>query len=71
MEKESITQEEQLLLTDQNLKLDECGLPKEMALELFKPLVLREVLSRGYAPNVKSAKYYLEQRSPEVWDILE
>ena len=53
------------------LKLNECGIPKEMALELFKPMVLREVLARGYAPNVKSAKFYLEGRSPEVWDILE
>src|SRR3989344_2004692 len=42
-----------------------------MALELFKPMVLREKLGRGYAPNVKSAKYYLESRVPEVWDILE
>ncbi|MFC1625198.1 DNA-directed RNA polymerase subunit beta', partial [Patescibacteria group bacterium] len=53
------------------LKLDECGIPKDMALELFKPMVLREILARGYAPNVKSAKYYLEGKSPEVWDILE
>ena len=53
------------------LKLNECGIPKEMALELFKPMILREVLARGYAPNVKSAKFYLEGRSPEVWDILE
>lgn len=53
------------------LKLDECGLPKEMALELFKPFVLREILSRGYAPNVKSAKFFLDQKSSEVWDILE
>jgi DNA-directed RNA polymerase subunit beta' len=42
-----------------------------MALELFKPFVLREILFRGYAPNVKSAKFYLDQRSAEVWDILE
>jgi len=42
-----------------------------MALELFKPMVLREILARGYAPNVKSAKFFLETRVPEVWDILE
>ncbi|RJR27452.1 DNA-directed RNA polymerase subunit beta' [candidate division WWE3 bacterium] len=60
-----------VIINGPNLKLNECGLPKEMALELFKPMVLREVLSRGYAPNVKSAKYFVEQRSDEVWDILE
>src|SRR3989339_1353565 len=42
-----------------------------MALELFKPMVLRELMLRGHAPNVKSAKFLLEERGPEVWDILE
>src|SRR4030043_2468042 len=60
-----------VIINGSKLKLNECGIPKEMALELFKPFVLREVLLRGFAPNVKSAKYYLETRSPEVWDILE
>ncbi len=60
-----------VIINGPDLKLNECGLPKEMALELFKPFVLREVLSRGYAPNVKSAKFYLEQKGPEVWEILE
>ncbi len=60
-----------VIINGPELKLDECGLPKEMALELFKPLVLKEILGRGYAPNVKSAKFYLESRSNEVWDILE
>ncbi len=60
-----------VIINGPNLKLNECGLPKDMALELFKPMVLREILARGYAPNVKSAKYYLESRVPEVWDILE
>ncbi len=60
-----------VIINGPKLKLNECGLPKEMALELFKPMVLREILLRGYAPNVKSAKYYLEGRTPEVWDILE
>jgi DNA-directed RNA polymerase subunit beta' len=60
-----------VIINGPDLKLDECGIPKEMALELFKPMVLREILARGYAPNVKSAKFYLETRTPEVWDILE
>jgi len=60
-----------VIINGPNLKLHECGLPKEMALELFKPFVLREIMFRGYAPNVKSARYYLDQRSTEVWDILE
>lgn len=60
-----------VIINGPSLKLDECGIPKEMALELFKPMVLREILSRGYAPNVKSAKFFLDARSSEVWDILE
>lgn len=54
-----------------HLKLNQCGLPKEMALEMFKPFVLRELIVRGFAPNVRSAKYILESRTPEVFDILE
>ncbi|MCA9302078.1 DNA-directed RNA polymerase subunit beta', partial [candidate division WWE3 bacterium] len=60
-----------VIVNGPTLRLDECGIPKEMALELFKPFVLRELLSRGIAPNVKSAKYVLESRVSEVWDILE
>ena len=60
-----------VIINGPELKLNECGLPKEMALELFKPFVLREILGRGLAPNIKSAKYVLESRSGEVWDILE
>jgi len=60
-----------VIINGPKLKLNSCGIPKEMALELFKPHVLKEVLARGYAPNVKSAKFYLEQRSSEIWDILE
>lgn len=60
-----------VIVNGPELKLHECGLPKEMALELFKPFVLKEILQRGYAPNVKSAKFVLEARGPEVWDILE
>ncbi len=59
-----------VIINGPNLKLNECGLPKEMALELFKPIVLREILARGFAPNVKSAKFFVDQRSSEVWDIL-
>ena len=54
-----------------DIKLDECKVPKEMALELFKPYVLRELIFQGYAPNVKSAKNIFERRGEEVWDILE
>jgi len=54
-----------------NAKLNECLVPKEMALELFKPYVLRELIFQGYAPNVKSAKHVFEKRGTEVWDILE
>lgn len=54
-----------------SVKLNECLVPKEMALELFKPYVLRELIFQGYAPNVKSAKHVFERRGTEVWDILE
>lgn len=60
-----------VIINGPDLKLNECGIPKEMALELFKPFVLRELLSRGLAPNVKSAKYVVEAKGAEVWDILE
>lgn len=60
-----------VIVVGPDLKLSECGLPKEMALEMFKPFVLREVIMRGYAPNIKSAKRYIEKRPPEVFDILE
>ncbi|OGD94614.1 DNA-directed RNA polymerase subunit beta' [Candidatus Curtissbacteria bacterium RIFCSPLOWO2_01_FULL_37_9] len=60
-----------VIVVGPELKLNQAGLPKEMALEMFKPFVLREIIARGYAPNVKSAKHYLERRSGEIWDILE
>jgi len=53
------------------LKLHECGLPKEMALELFKPFVINKLIERGYVKTVKSAKKVIQRRGPEVWDILE
>ncbi|WP_158738318.1 DNA-directed RNA polymerase subunit beta' [Alteribacillus sp. YIM 98480] len=53
------------------LKMYQCGLPKEMALELFKPFVMKELVSRGLAHNIKSAKRKVERVHPEVWDVLE
>jgi DNA-directed RNA polymerase subunit beta' len=60
-----------VIVVGPELTLSQCGIPKEMALEMFKPFVLREVIVRGYAPNIKSAKRFIEKRSPEVFDILE
>jgi DNA-directed RNA polymerase subunit beta' len=60
-----------VIIVGPELALSQCGLPKEMALEMFKPFVLREMIVRGIAPNVKSAKNLLERRPPEVFDILE
>ena len=60
-----------VIVVGPELKLNECGLPKEMALEMFKPFVLKEMIARGIAPNVKSAKNMLERKPPEVFDILE
>jgi DNA-directed RNA polymerase subunit beta' len=53
------------------LKLDQCGLPKKMALELFKPFVMRRLVEYNYAHNIKSAKRLVDRESPEVWDVLE
>ena len=60
-----------VIIVGPELSLTQCGLPKEMALELFKPFVLRELIVRGLAPNVKNAKNILERRDAEVFDILE
>lgn len=61
-----------VIIVGPELALNQCGVPKEMALELFKPFVIREVIARGYTtPNAKAAKRYIERRSPEVFDILE
>jgi DNA-directed RNA polymerase subunit beta' len=60
-----------VIIVGPELKLSQCGLPKDMALEMFKPFVLREMITRGIAPNVKSAKNMLDRRPPEVFDILE
>ncbi len=60
-----------VIVVGPKLGLDQVGLPKEMALEMFKPFVLREMIARGLASNVKGAKNVLELRPSEVWDILE
>ncbi|MCJ7826190.1 DNA-directed RNA polymerase subunit beta', partial [Patescibacteria group bacterium] len=60
-----------VIVVGPELKLTQCGIPKEMALEMFKPFVLRELIVRGIAPNVKNAKNVLDRRTPEVFDILE
>ncbi|HUV42731.1 MAG TPA: DNA-directed RNA polymerase subunit beta' [Patescibacteria group bacterium] len=59
-----------VIVVGPELKLNQCGLPKEMALEMFKPFVLREMILTGIAPNVKNAKNVLDQKPPEVFDIL-
>ncbi len=53
------------------LKIYQCGLPKEMAIELFKPFVMKELVANGTAHNIKSAKKMVEKLQPEVWDVLE
>lgn len=59
------------IIVGPELRIDQCGIPKEMALELFKPHLLREIILRGLAPNIKSAKNFLEQKDPIIFDILE
>ncbi len=54
-----------------DLKLHQCGLPRRMALELFKPFVMHQLVSQGLAPNIKSARRQVERAKPEVYDILE
>jgi len=60
-----------VIIVGPELKLHQCGLPKRMALELFKPFVMHRLVSMGLAQNIKSAKRIEEQGRPEVWDILE
>ncbi|MGI6652826.1 MAG: DNA-directed RNA polymerase subunit beta' [Christensenellales bacterium] len=60
-----------VIVVGPELKLHQCGLPKEMALELFKPFVMEQLVKRGISTNVKSAKRAVEKVRPEVWDILE
>ena len=60
-----------VIVVGPELGLHQVGLPKDMALEMFKPYVLRELIVQGVAPNVKSAKHALERKEPEVYDMLE
>ena len=60
-----------VIVVGPELKLYQCGLPKEMAVELFKPFVMKELVGRGIAQNIKNAKRMVERLRPEVWEILE
>lgn len=60
-----------VIVVGPELKLHECGLPKELALELFKPFIIRRLVERGYVKTVKSAKKMIERKATEVYDILE
>jgi len=53
------------------LKLHQCGLPKTMALELYRPFVIAKLVEYNYASNVKGAKRFIERERPEVWEVLE
>jgi len=60
-----------VIVVGPELKLHQCGLPKKMALELFKPFIFQKLEERGYVTTIKSAKKMVEKEKPEVWDILE
>ena len=60
-----------VIVVGPEMKIYQCGLPKEMAIELFKPFVMKELVSRKLAHNIKSAKRMVEKAKPEVWDVLE
>ena len=60
-----------VICVEPKLKIYQCGLPKEMAIELFKPFVMKELAANGTAHNIKSAKKMVERLQPEVWDVLE
>ena len=60
-----------VIVVGPQLQMYQCGLPKEMALELFKPFVMKELVAQGIAHNIKSAKRKVERVQPEVWDVLE
>ncbi len=60
-----------VIVVGPELKIHQCGLPKEMAIELFKPFVMKELVSRGISHNIKNAKKMVERLQPEVWDVLE
>ncbi|MGI6693913.1 MAG: DNA-directed RNA polymerase subunit beta' [Limnochordia bacterium] len=60
-----------VIVVGPKLRMHQCGLPKEMALELFKPFVMKELVEKGIAHNIKSAKKMVDRVRPEVWDIVE
>ena len=60
-----------VIVVGPELKIYQCGLPKEMAIELFKPFVMKELVQKGIAQNIKNAKKMVERLRPEVWDVLE
>ncbi|MEK8024079.1 MAG: DNA-directed RNA polymerase subunit beta', partial [Candidatus Hydrogenedentota bacterium] len=60
-----------VIVVGPELKLNQCGLPKKMALELFKPFIMRVLVNRGMASNIKAAKKMVERGSPEVWEVIE
>ena len=60
-----------VIVVGPSLRLNQCGLPKEMAIELFKPFVINKLIERGYVQNIKSAKKKIERSDPVIWDILE
>ncbi|MDD6043761.1 MAG: DNA-directed RNA polymerase subunit beta' [Eubacteriaceae bacterium] len=60
-----------VIVVGPELKFYQCGLPKKMALELFKPFIMKELVEQGYAHNIKNAKRMVEKVRPEVWDVLE
>jgi len=60
-----------VIVVGPNLNIDQCGIPKIMALELFKPFIMAEIIKRELAHNVRSASRYIETNAPEIWDILE
>ena len=60
-----------MIVVGPDLRLHQCGLPKRMALELFKPFIYNRLEERGYVTTIKSAKKLVEKETPEVWDILE
>jgi DNA-directed RNA polymerase subunit beta' len=60
-----------VIVVGPELRMDQCGIPKRMALELFKPLVMHRLVAKGIVPNIRSAKRAVERVRPEVWDVLE
>ena len=60
-----------VIVVGPNLKIYQCGLPKEMAIELFKPFVMKKLVEKNLANNIKAAKRMVEKQQPEVWDMLE